>query len=105
ASDDGPHRRTGGYRQCGSVPGFTRVRLDYRAGADDRRWPDGLHWTRLDQAFLSTSANNSSHPKTVSKLVLQFSVCGANLSHGEETRKCLPTASCRAALPACGFWT
>ena len=35
--------QTGGYCQCGCVPGVSGFRLDHRAGADRGRWPHGLH--------------------------------------------------------------
>ena len=49
-SNDGPHRRTGGHRQCHSLLGLSRVRLDQGTDADCRRRTNGLHWTRLGRA-------------------------------------------------------
>ena len=46
-SNDGPHRRTGGHRQCHSLLGLSRVRLDHGTDADGRRRTNGLHWTWL----------------------------------------------------------
>ncbi len=39
--------RIGRHRQCGGVPSFAGVRLDYGTGADGGRWADGLYWSRL----------------------------------------------------------
>ena len=49
-SNDGPHRRTGGHRQCDSLLGLSRVGLDHSTDADGRRRTNGLHWTRLGRA-------------------------------------------------------